>query len=129
MLSIITLRTCKLVNALLKPPIQDETICIGNKTDVEMSQITKAELIPSRFFYDDDDYGEEEVNRIYLVDLTPHAVYPVCAGVIGVVVHLLGQNPGELVVHGVRERGECRPAVRLDEPPVDVLQEREGNAP
>jgi len=68
-------------------------------------------------------------NRIYLVDLTPHAIYPVRAGVVGVVVHLLRQNPGELVVHGVRERGERRAPVRLDEPPVDVLQEREGNAP
>jgi hypothetical protein len=68
-------------------------------------------------------------NRIYLVDLTLHAVYPVRASVVGVVVHLLGQNPGELVVHGVRERGERRAPVRLDEPPVDVLQERERNTP
>jgi hypothetical protein len=61
----------------------------------------------------------------YLIDLAPHAVDVVRVGVVGVVVHPLAQNPGEVVVHGVSERGERGAAVRLDEPPVDVREERE----
>jgi hypothetical protein len=60
----------------------------------------------------------------YLVDFTPHAIDPIGIGVVRVVVHSLAQHPRELVVHRVRESGERGAAVRLHEPPVDVIEER-----
>jgi hypothetical protein len=39
------------------------------------------------------------------------------------------EHPGELVVHGVGERGARDPAVVLHEPHLDVLQVYEGNPP
>ena len=65
----------------------------------------------------------------YLVDFTSHAVYAVCVGVVGIVVHLVAQNPRELVVHRVSESVESGTAVRLDKSSVDVRKERERNPP
>ena len=64
-----------------------------------------------------------------LADFAAEAVERVGAGVAGEELHLLVQHPGELVVHGIGQRGMGDPAVVLHEPHLDVLEINEGNSP
>ena len=64
-----------------------------------------------------------------LTDFATEAVERVGAGVAREELHLLMEHPGELVVHGIGQRGAGDPAVVLHEPHLDVLQIYEGNSP
>jgi hypothetical protein len=61
----------------------------------------------------------------YLIDFPSRASYAVSVGVVGIVVHLLAQNPGEVVVHRIGERREGGTPIRLDKSAVDISKERE----
>lgn len=70
---------------------------------------------------------DEDHTIEYLIHFTLHAGYTIGVGVIRVVVHLLAQNPRELVVHRVSKGGESCTTIRLDKLSMDVFQKRERN--
>jgi len=64
-----------------------------------------------------------------LADFSTETVERVGAGVAGEELHLVVEDPGELIVHGVGERGVRDSAVVLHEPHLDILQVEKGDPP
>jgi hypothetical protein len=62
-----------------------------------------------------------------LTDFSTERVERVGTGVTGEELHLLMEDPGELIVHGVSQGGTRDPPVVLDESHLDVLQIEKGD--
>lgn len=65
---------------------------------------------------------------MYLTDFPTETVECVGAGVAGEVLHLLMEDPRELIIHGIGERIMGDSAIVLDEPHLDVLEVKKGNS-
>jgi hypothetical protein len=68
-------------------------------------------------------------NSTDLTDFTPHTIYSVCVWVIRIVIHLLTQDPRELIIHAISKGCQCSTAICLHEPSMDILKERKGDSP
>jgi hypothetical protein len=71
-----------------------------------------------------EDDVETRTERLYLTDFSSHSIYPVGTRVIWIVIHLLAEDPRELIVHRISKSGQRSAAIRLDKPSMDVLKER-----
>ena len=64
-----------------------------------------------------------------LADFSTETVERVGAGVAGEELHLVVEDPGELIVHGVGKGGVRDSAIVLHEPHLDILQVEKGDPP
>jgi hypothetical protein len=76
------------------------------------------------FFFKKKDQSDEACTC--LADFSTETVECVGAGITREEFHLLMEDPGELIVHGVSQSGMRDPAIVLHESHLDVLQVEKG---